>query len=164
MSDSIDTTIDDSHMEGLDSQFIMAMEQMQAGHIDRAAELLRNILKVEPRLAEPHLELARILLDTRQLDEAAEHAAESMRILEAGGQWIDDLPDNVVLSAAYGLFAEIRRQQASVDEVVYGNPEAWAALMNEARAAFNRAHELDSDNEHAAHWAEGLSDPATESP
>jgi tetratricopeptide (TPR) repeat protein len=152
----------ESHIDGLDERFLIGIDLMQAGRIDKAAELFRSILKAEPRLAEPRLELARILMDTRQLDEAGEHAAMAVGILESGGQWTDDLPENVVLSAAYGLLGEIRRRQANADEVVFGNPEAWSALMDEAKAAFARAHSLDPDNEHADDWAEGLPESPTE--
>lgn len=143
------------HLQGLGERFLAAMDAMQAGRVDEAAEELRAILKVEPRLAEPRLELGRLLLEAGQLDEAAEQAQEAISILESGGQWIDDLDENVVLSVAWNLRGEALRRTADQDEVVFGDPAEWTRLVEEARAAFAKAAELDPENAHAAYWAGG---------
>jgi len=147
----------ESHLEGLGERFHAALDARRNHDVDGAAEILRGILKVEPRLGEPHLELASILLASGQLDDAEEHAREAARILEAGGQWIDDLPDNVVLSLAWSTLAEVLRQQADADEVVFGDPEVWRALMEESKTAFATAARLDPSNDNAQGWSFGLS-------
>ncbi len=150
----------ESHLEGLGQRFLLAMAARDKNDLDASAELLRSILRVEPRLAEPQMELARILLETEQLDEAETYAREAVRIFEGGGQWTDDLPENVVLSMALDLLGEILRSKADSDEVVFGDPDRFQVLMKEARAAFLQAAKLDPTNEHAITWAFGF-DPAS---
>lgn len=143
------------HLDGLDARFLGALESIRAGRVDQAAEELRAILKIEPRLAEPRLELGRLLLDAGQLDEAAEQASEAISILESGGQWVEDLPEEVVLSLAWDLRGEALRRTADQDEVVFGDPAEWTRLTEESQAAFKKAAELDPDNVHARYWATG---------
>ena len=61
---STDSTINDpeAHLEGLGDQFMAAVQRMEKSDVDGAAEIFRRILQKEPRLAEPRIELARILL------------------------------------------------------------------------------------------------------
>lgn len=145
----------ETHLDGLGERFELAMYVVRRGDVDQAAELLRGILKTEPRLAEPRLELARILLETDQLEEAATQAEEAARILESGGQWIDTLPEQVVSSLAWDLHGEALRRQADRDEVVFGDPEAWRTLVEQSRTSFAKAAALDPENAHAHWWAGG---------
>ncbi len=149
----------ESHLKEQGERLYLALRLRERGEVDKAAEVLRGILKVEPRLAEPRLELSRILLDTGQLEEALGQAEEATRILESGGQWTDDIPEKVVRSMAFGLLGEILRRQADADEVVFGDPEAWSALLAASEAAFARARELDPENVHASYWAGGSDRP-----
>ncbi len=143
----------ESHLEGLGGRFLVGVQHVQQGRIDRATETFRGILAVEPRLAEPRMELARIFLDTGRLPEAEAEAREALRLLEAGGQWLDALPEPVVLGLAHGLLAEILRQRADSDEVFFGDPERFHSLTRQARAHFERAAELDPENQHASYHA-----------
>ena len=129
---------------------------MEKGDIDAAAEHFQRILRVEPRLAEPRIELARILLETKQPKEAEAEVREAIRILEAKGLWLDTLPENQVSSVAFGLLGEALRCLAETDAIVFGDPEAWRAIVDEAHAAFKKAKELDPDNSHAGYWAGGF--------
>jgi len=146
----------EGHLEGLSDQFLSAIERMQQGDVDSAAEHFRRILKSEPRLAEPRIELARILMETSQLEEAEAEIREAIRILESGGQWIEDIEPHQVLSIAYGILAEVLRTLSQSDAAVFGDPEAWKRLVDEAHAVFRKARELDPDNAHADYWAGGL--------
>ncbi len=141
------------HLKGLSERFLAALEELRQGRIDRADKALRAILAVEPRLAEPRLELARILLDTGRLDDAESQARQALEILEAGGQWTEELPGHVVLGLAHGLLAEILRQQADRDEVIFGEPARFHAITKEARGHFERAARMDADNQHASYHA-----------
>jgi tetratricopeptide (TPR) repeat protein len=143
----------EDHLDGLGDRFMRAMELLQKGDQDRAAEILRGILAVEPRLAEPHLEIARILLDGGQLREARAEAEEGLRLLEAKGQWLEDLPEPVLLGLAHGLLAEILRQIADTDEVVFGDPQVFRGLTRLARRHFAKAAALDPENHHASYHA-----------
>jgi hypothetical protein len=70
-----------------------------------------------------------------------------VRILEAGGQWTEDLPEHVVLGIGWALLGEVLKERAASDEVVFGDPEVFRDLLTQSRAAFARAAELDpSDN------------------
>lgn len=143
----------EEHLEGLGARFLAGLEHTRHGRIDDAIELFRGILAVEPRLAEPRLELARIHLDTGRLTDAEAEAREALRLLEAGGQWIDELPEAVVKGLAHGLLAEILRQAADTDEVIFGPPERFHELTKEARVHFAKAAELDPEYQHASYHA-----------
>ena len=150
-----DSTIDapEPHLEGLGDEFMKAVQRMEKNDIDAAAEILRRILQKEPRLAEPRIELARILVETRQIFEAESEIREAIRILENGGQWLDELSETQVQSVAYGLLAEVLRLMAEEDDIVFGDPEKWRAIVDESHAAFRKARSLDPDNAHAEYWA-----------
>lgn len=146
---------EEAHLVGLEGRFLDALERVRAGQLDAAADDLRAILRAEPRLAEPRIELARLLLTTGQFEEAAEQAEEAVRLVEAGGRWTEELTDDQLLSLALGLHGEALRQLADQDEVVFGDPERWQALVQQAREQFRRAARLDPENQHAAWWAGG---------
>jgi tetratricopeptide (TPR) repeat protein len=144
---------EDALISGLQSRFFQAVQARQRGDSDGAAELLRGILKVEPRLAEPRLELANILMVAEQLDEAEENLREAIRVLEMGGQWTEDLPSDVVLSLAYGTLGEVLRRKADSDAVVFGDPGAFEGLIRESQSALKKAAALDPNNVHAGYWS-----------
>ncbi len=144
---------DQEALAALGPRFMGALQARADGDIDTAEEELRAILKVEPRLPEPHMELARVLLDTSRLEEAEEHAREALTHLEAGGQWTEELPENVVLALANALLAEILRQHADQDDVIFGDPERFKGMLDEARSRFARAAELDPRDEYSSFHA-----------
>jgi tetratricopeptide (TPR) repeat protein len=156
----------EDHLKDLDNQFMAGVEMLSKNDIDGGAECMRRILRVEPRLAEPRVELARVLLETAQLSEAEAEIREAIRILENGGQWIDHLPENEVQSVAYGLLAEVLRKRGESDEVVFGDATEWRAIVDESHAAFRKARDLDPKNAHADYWAGGfdVDDEDRESP
>lgn len=147
---------DETHLEGLDQRLLDALQARRKGDVDAASDLLRSILTVEPRLAEPRLELASMLLEAEQLEEAEAEAREAARLLDLGGQWSEDVDPVILRSLAWNLLAECLRRRADQDDVVFGDPDHWAALMNESRDAFEKAAKLDPTNEHAGHWALGM--------
>ncbi|TNE89099.1 MAG: hypothetical protein EP330_11715 [Deltaproteobacteria bacterium] len=137
----------------LEPRFMKAIEAKDAGKLDLAEDELRGILRVEPRLAEPRMELARILLDTDRIEEAEEHAREALSQLEAGGQWTDELPENVVLGLSHALLAEVLRRRIEDDDVVFGSAERYQALLDESRKHFEEAARLDPSDEYASYHA-----------
>ncbi len=144
----------------LSARFWAAMAAREAGRIDAAEDALRAILREEPRLPEPRLELARTLLDTERLEEAEDHAREAIIHLEAGGAWTDDLDDNVVLSIAHATLAEALRQRAESDEVVFGDPAVFKALVEESKDHFTKAAELDPSDATASYYAFFMGPPS----
>ena len=150
------TDADNAENQALDAlgrRFIAALGFKEAGKIDQAEDDLRWILRQEPRLAEPRLELARILLDTDRLDEAEDHAREALDVLEKGGQWTDDLPENVVKGLAYATLAEILRRKADEDDVIFGDPDVFRNMVEEAKSCFAKAADLDPRDEYASYYA-----------
>lgn len=139
------------HIEGLSVIFSAAMEARQKGMTDRATELLKVVVRREPRLAEPHLELAHIYLSADRSEEAELEAREGLRLLETGGAWVEGIPEHSLRSHAHNLLAELLRQKADTDEVIFGDPERFQAILAESRHHFARAAELDPDNDHAGH-------------
>ena len=140
---------EEAHLAELGQVFMRAMDARQKNNPDRAQELLRLIVRREPRLPEPHLELAHIQMEAGRDDEAEVEVREAIRLYEAGGQWIDALPEPVVRSLAHNLLGELLRRKADSDEVVFGDPDRYVELLNESRAHFARAAVLDPENEHA---------------
>ena len=152
MTDPTDRNEQDS-LQALVQPFMNALRAKRDGDLDRAEDVLRNILKTEPRLPEPRLELGRICLDTDRLDEAETHTREALAQLEAGGQWTDDLPENVVQGLAWAQLAEILRRIADEDDVIFGDPARFQQLLDGSRAAFQKAAELDPSDEYASYHA-----------
>lgn len=148
--------IDEQENQALDelaSTFLRALAHKDAGRVDEAEEALREILHKEPRLAEPHLELARLLLDTDRVHAAEPHAREALRWLEAGGLWTDEIPENVVQGIAHALLAEILRRRADEDDVIFGDPAQYHALVAESREHFAQANALDPSDEYSSYHA-----------
>lgn len=139
----------DEHTEALQAPFMKALKRRRAGKIEEAMDLLNEVLKTEPRLPEPHLELAHIHLEAERLSLAEDSAREGLKWLERGGQWVEDLPANVVLSHAHDLLGQVLQEKAALDEYVFGDEDLFKELVQEAKAHFVRARELDPKNEHA---------------
>ena len=140
----------------LEQRFMQAMTARENGDLDSAAEMMLGILKIEPRLAEPHLELAHIYLHVEQLEDAQTHIDEAIIYLESGGQWTDDLEPDEILSLAYSTKGEIYRALAGQDEIVFGNEEEFTRLLKESKSAFKKASLINPNNEHAAYWSRSM--------
>ena len=137
----------------LQQNFLLALELNAAGKLDKAEGLLRQILKTEPRLPEPHMELARILLETDRVGEAESHAVQALEYLENPGQWTDDLQENVVQALAHALLAEAMRRRADEDDVIFGDAAEFQRLIAESKAHFAKAAELDPRDEYSSFHA-----------
>lgn len=141
MSDEPDPP--EAHLAALGPRFLAALEKRAAGKVDVALEELHAILQAEPRLGEPRLEIARIYLEMGRLEDAEAEAREGLRILEGGGIWVEDLPENIVAAVGWALLGEILKERATSDDVVFGDPEVFTELVAQSRAAFARAAALD---------------------
>lgn len=153
MTDTPPDRLEAGVLEELAPRFLAALRSKEAGQLDHAEDELRAILKIEPRLAEAQLELGRICLDTDRLDEAETRSREGLRLLKSGGQWTDDLPEEVVQSVAHALLAEVLRRKADEDDVIFGDPDAYRALLRDSQAHFAKASELDPSDETSSYHA-----------
>jgi len=142
-----------AELERLSALFLTALNAKDAGKLDAAEELLRDIIKAEPRLAEPHLELGRILLDTDRLHAAEAQAREGLELLASTGPWTSELQPATVHAIGHGLLAEILRRRADEDEVIFGDPAEFKAILDEARSQFDLARKLDPTDEYASFHA-----------
>lgn len=144
---------EETALAALGDRFVAALAEKDAGRVDAAEEALRALIREEPRLGEPHLELARLLLDTDRLTDAEDHAREAIAQLDASGVWVDGVPENVVKGLAHAVLAEVLRRHADEDDVIFGDPERFKALVDESRREFETAHALDPADEYASYYA-----------
>lgn len=131
------------HLAALGPRFLKGLALRNAGKIDEALDVFNQVLLVEPRLPEPRMERARIRLEMGQLEDAETDVREAIRVLDGGGQWSEDVAENVVQALAWSLLGEILKEKASTDDVVFGDEETFRTLLAQSRAAFARAAELD---------------------
>jgi len=153
MSDFETTSHEAAQLEALGKQFFLALEKKDAGDFDGALQEFQAILKVEPRLAEPRMELARMLLDLDRTQDAEEHARQALEDLENHGQWVDTIDENQILALAHAILAEALRRRVEEDDVIFGDPEQFKALLVESRTHFNTASELDPSDEYSSYHA-----------
>lgn len=144
---------ENERLEALSQRFMRALSLKQEGDVDKAEDELRAVLREEPRLPEPHLELARVLLDTGRLTEAESHAREGLEHLANTGPWTEEIPDNVLEALANALLAEILRRRADEDDVIFGDPAVFHKMVEESKQAFARAAELDPSDEYSSYYA-----------
>lgn len=158
----------ETHLAELGPRFVAALRLREAGRTDAAVEALQAILRLEPRLAEPRMELARAWLEMGRLEDAESEVREAIRLLEIGAQWTDDLPESVVLALAWGLLGEVLKERAATDDVVFGPEEGFRTLIDQSRVAFARAHALDPSDTYAGilgrNLSEGLGEADEEEP
>ncbi len=150
------------HLAALGPRFLRGLALRESGRIDDALEVFNQILLTEPRLPEPRMERGRIRLEMGQLEDAETDVREAIRVLESGGQWSEDVPENVVLALAWGLLGEILKEKASTDDVVFGEEDVFRTLLAQSRAAYARAAELDPTDATSQVNALELSEEATE--
>ena len=150
------------HLAALGPRFLRGLALRNAGRVDEALSIFNQILVVEPRLPEPRLERGRIRLEMGQLEDAETDVREAIRVLESGGQWSEDVPENVVLALAWSLLGEILKEKASTDDVVFGDEETFRGLIAQSRVAFARAAELDPTDNNSQINALELSEEAEE--
>lgn len=132
----------------LERQFLQALELLRIQRESAARALLEEILRAEPRLAEPRLELAILDAHDGALEAAIEHVRMAVDVLDKGGQWTDDLPPHVLRAHARNLLGELLIESAQTDAAV-ADEELFAATYNEAVALFRQAYDEDPDNEAA---------------
>jgi len=53
--------------------FAIAEEQLRSGRSDATHKLLKEVLKIEPKHAAAHLALAKLLINSKQIDDARQH-------------------------------------------------------------------------------------------
>ena len=140
-------------LDELGEQFLHALALKDKGHIDKAKETLESILRTEPRLAEPRMELARIFLDTDRVEDAEEHASQALEDLNNHGQWVENVSENTLTALAHALVAEALRRRADEDDIIFGDPDVFKDILKRSQSHFKKAAELDPRDEYSSYHA-----------
>jgi tetratricopeptide (TPR) repeat protein len=136
-------TRDEPHLPALAERFAQAMALRGEGRDQDAAPVLHDILRADPRLAEPRLELAHIAAVAGDWEEAEGHARVALEILRNGGQWTDDVEPNVVLAFAANLLGEVLFRSVEDGDLFLSHHDAFLRRWNEAAGLFEEAAQLD---------------------
>ena len=131
--------------EDLQELWLAAVAARQEGDDEQARKHLGAIIRQEPRLAEPHLELGHMAIAEGDLEEAETHIRLAVEQLERGNQWVDDLPADQLLSFAHNLLGEVLVARAD-PLCTSEDQEEFEALWNQAADAYARALQLDPEN------------------
>lgn len=153
-----------SPFQELERQFMAAVRARNAGEVDQALDLFETILAQEPRMAEVHIELAHIGIDTGRLEDAEGHARRALELLAGSGLWLETFELTTVTSVAHSLLAEALRRRADEDDIIFGDPATFMALVKEAKQHFDRAAELDPGDATSSYYAFYLGNPDRELP
>jgi len=140
---------DQSVLDALTPKMQNALALHQDGQNDRAEKLFREILRSEPRLAEPRLELAHLALGRGDWQEAQEQARLAVTTLLAGGQWTIDIEPAPLLSFSMNLLGETLVRAIESDDLFLRDRARFEAIWNEASALFIQAKVLDPTNDDA---------------
>jgi tetratricopeptide (TPR) repeat protein len=137
--------------EEIERAFLDALAARGRGDVDQAEERLRAVIAAEPRFAEPHLELAALLLETERLDDAEGHAREGLSALDATGVWVEDIEEHEVRALAHRTLGTVlRRRLEEDDSLVFGDPGAFRAVVDECRTHLAEAARLDPEDQESA--------------
>jgi len=137
------------HLQELGPQLEQALALRGAGKDEEAIVLLREILKAEPRLAEPRLELSHIAASASDWREAEAQARLAVDTLRGGGQWTLDLEANELLSFALNLLGEVVVRGLEEGDLLMTNRPEFVERWNEASGFFREALEGDNSNKDA---------------
>jgi tetratricopeptide (TPR) repeat protein len=138
--------VDRDLLKALESKMRLAMSAREQGKDGEARELFEAVLKEEPRLAEPRLELAHMAALTEDWDEAQTQARLAVEILKRGGQWTQDVEPEVLLGFAINLLGELVVRPLEEGDLFLTDRPLFDASWNEASRLFALALEADPDN------------------
>lgn len=140
---------DQSVLDALTPKMQSALAFRQDGQDVRAEKLFREILRSEPRLAEPRLELAHLAAAREDWVEAQAQARIAVTTLMAGGQWTIDVEPGPLLSFAMNLLGETLVRSIEGGDLFLRDKDRFEAIWNEASVLFGQARKLDPTNEDA---------------
>lgn len=140
---------DRDQLKSLEKKMRRAVELRLDGSDDKAREIFEEILKQEPRLAEPRLELAHMAALAARWEEAQEQARLAVDILRRDGQWTEDVEPGRLLGFALNLLGEIIVRPLEEGDLFLTDRPSFDASWNEAATMFAAALEIDPENEDA---------------
>ena len=145
--DNIDAP--ESHLDLLAPRMMQAMQLRREGKDDAAVEVLNDVLRAEPRLAEARLELCHIAASKGDWDEAEGQGRFAVETLRGGGQWTLDLEADELLSFALNLVGEVIVRCLEEGDLLMDDRPAFVVRWNEASNLFRESLERDNSNKDA---------------
>ena len=145
--DNIDAP--EGYLEELQPLMRQAMALRDEGKDEEASKVLREILRSEPRLAEPRLELSHIAASACDWPEAENQARMAVDALRSGGQWTLDLEPSQILSFALNLLGEVLVRDLEEGDLLMVDRPRFVTRWNEASNCFREALEQDNANRDA---------------
>jgi len=139
----------EGHLEALKPLMQQAMALREEGKDEEASKMLREILRAEPRLAEPRLELSHIAAAASDWPEAENQARMAVDALRSGGQWTLDLEPGQILSFALNLLGEVVVRDLEEGDLLMVDRPLFVTRWNEASNCFREALEQDNANRDA---------------
>lgn len=136
-------------IEALEPKMRAALAHRQAGREPEAERLLREIVRADPRLPEPRLELSYLAALREDWLEAEAQGRMAVRLLRSGGQWVADLQPSALLSFALNLLGETLVRPLEEGDLFLVDRPAFVRVWNEAAALFDEAATLDPASEDA---------------
>lgn len=138
--------VDHEQLMALEPKMRRALNAREQGNNAEARKLFGAILKEEPRLAEPRLELAHMAALTEDWDEAQSQARLAVEILKRGGQWTHDVEPKVLLGFALNLLGELMVRPLEEGDLFLTDRPRFDACWNEASVLFGLAMAADPSN------------------
>ena len=136
---------DAEQLAELEPKMMEAMSARAEGKDGAAKAIFEDILKAEPRLAEPRLELAHIAAVAEDWDEAQTQARLAVDILRRGGQWTEDVEPRALLAFALNLLGELIVRTLEEGDLFLTDRARFQMTWNEAAAIFDEALEVDPE-------------------
>jgi tetratricopeptide (TPR) repeat protein len=139
----------EGHLDSLAPKMLQAMDLRREGKDDEAVEILTEVLRAEPRLAEARLELCHIAATNGDWEEAEGQGRFAVETLRGGGQWTLDLESEELLSFALNLLGEVIVRCLEEGDLLMDDRPAFVARWNEASEFFRESLERDNSNRDA---------------
>lgn len=137
---------DQDQLTALEPKMRLAMTAREQGNDAEAKRLFDEILKEEPRLAEPRLELAHMAAGTEDWEGAQSQARLAVEILKRGGQWTQDVAPEALLGFALNLLGELMVRPLEEGDLFLTDRPRFDASWNEASTLFGLAMAADPSN------------------
>ena len=136
-------------LEALEVKMRAALDARGAEDHAEAEKIYQAILRDEPRLAEPRLELSHMAAMREDWPEAQEQARTAVDCLRRGGAWTVDLKADELLSFSLNLLGEVMVRSVEEGDLFLTDRPRFVEIWNEANGYFLEAVELNAENEDA---------------
>ena len=130
----------------LEARFLKAVEAFSEGRTEAAELGFREVLMGDPRLPEPRLELAVVLFQKGQSEEAEAQARMALDQVQKGWCWLENFSPEALEAHASNLLGEVLLHRLAEGELADLPGDELVGKWKEAEGLFKRAVSLDPDN------------------